>query len=218
MKGKLAIEYDHPLVEFNLMPEDFIKIPIYGPLCIVLEPAAKVGLYIGLGFKTQLYDEIMDTDVIKKKVDKLLDIKEEEDDEDEDDTMFIIKLSAKAEVSIAASAGIVLGDPDQYAFTFLAGINGLMGSSEIGIGLIINLNRADITLDKFYEIEAFCIDLFLKMQIFMNLVLVKLKIEIYILKYPIIGFNWGKHDKIYLKVLASKLYENFILMNKNQLY
>lgn len=50
-----------------MISEGFIKIPIYDPLCAILEPQAQIGLYICLGFKTKLYNEIMDTDIIKKR-------------------------------------------------------------------------------------------------------------------------------------------------------
>ena len=49
------------------MPDDFIKIEILDPLYIVLEPTAKIGLYIGISFQKKFYDDIMDTDIIKKK-------------------------------------------------------------------------------------------------------------------------------------------------------
>lgn len=72
----------------------------------------------------------------QKKIDKLLGIKTEEDDEDENenDTIFIIKLSAKSEVSLSASVGIVLGDKS-FVLAILVGIKGLLGSGEIGVDL-----------------------------------------------------------------------------------
>ena len=108
----------------------------------------------------------------QKKIDKLLGIKTEEDDEDENenDTIFIIKLSAKSEVSLSASVGIVLGDKS-FVLAILVWIKGLLGNGEIGVGLIINFNRADIFIDTFYEFEAFHISLFLKIEIIMNFVL-----------------------------------------------
>ena len=67
MKGKMSIEYDYPLAEKNFMPDDFIEIEILDPLYIVLEPTAKIGLYIGISFQKKFYEDIMDTDIIKKK-------------------------------------------------------------------------------------------------------------------------------------------------------
>ena len=220
MKGKLSIEYDHPLAEKNLLPDDFefIKIEILDPLCIVLEPTAKMGLYIGISIQKKFYDDIMDTDIIKKKLDKELGLKEEEEEEDdEDDTKVIAKISGKAEVSCAASAGIVLGD-NGFTFAILAGINGLLGKGEIGFGLIFNFSEKDIGIDKFWEVEAFYISCFLKIEVIIELAMVKFKFNIYILNYPIFGLKYGKHDIIYLKIFVKMLIEEFVNNNKNQLY
>ena len=219
MKGKLSIQYDIPLKEINLIKDDFVPIPIIEPLCIVLEPAVKFGFYISLGFETKLYDDIIDTDIILKKLDEIIkgDDEEEEEDEYENDSKIIIKLSAKGEISCAASAGLVLGDQKSFLFSILAGIKGLLGSGEIGFGLIYNLDKTDVGIDRFYEIQAFHITLFVKIEIIINLLIVKFKFEIYIIKFPSFGLTHGKHDVIYLKVFAKKLYEQFIISNKNQL-
>ena len=47
-------------------------------------------------------------------------MKRKRKDEYENDSKIIIKLSAKGEISCAASVGLVLGDPKSFLFSILA--------------------------------------------------------------------------------------------------
>ena len=110
-----------------------------------------------------------------------------------------------------------MGD-NGFTFAILAGINGLLGKGEIGFGLIFNFSEKDIGIDKFWEVEAFYISCFLKIEVIIELEMVKFKFNIYILNYPIIGKKYGKHDIIYLKIFVNMLIDEFVNNNKNQLY
>ena len=150
MKGKLEFEYEFSKEYYldklinELIPETMRQIPIFGPLKLFLDPKIFVGFYIKFGFEAKLYDNIFNSDKIYWVT---------KDDEDEE-SKFSITVSGKGEVSLDVSVGIKTPSTGPYQISFLAGINGVLGSGEIGFSLEFNLEKFDIMVDSFYAIKA----------------------------------------------------------------
>ena len=100
--------------------------------------------------------------------------------------------------------------------SILAGIEGLIGSGEIGFALTINFNKGNVIVDKFFIIKAFYISLFLKMKFEIKIGICEIKFVIYIFNMPLFGVKVEKHE-IIKKILGKMIYEDFILNNNNQL-
>ena len=102
---------------------------------------------------------------------------------------------------------------------FLAGIQGLLGSAEIGFNPGINPSKSIITIDRYVIQKSFCVSLFIKMGMELNLQFYKFKFEIYIFNLNLFGIKSETHETT-KKELAKLLFELNVLINKNpaQLY
>ena len=143
-------------------------------------------------------------------------IGDKEDEEEEDDTKLTFKIIGKGEVSLSVSAGIVVCDTKVFSLAILAGINGLLGSGEIGLELIINISKGNVITDTFYVIKAFYISLFLKLKIGIHVKFYDDEFDVPIFDVPLFGVKVEKHY-IIKKALAKAIYEDFIKKNKNEL-
>ena len=127
----------------------------------------------------------------------------DEDDDDDNDSKFSISISGKGEVSLDIKVGIFLGEPNIILIGFSVGINGLLGSGEIGISLEYNFNKGIIKIDDYFIIKAFGLKFFLKMEF--EIAIISYKFEFYIFNVDLCGINKEKHK------LIQKLIQNFLL-------
>ena len=207
MKGKLEFEYEFSKEYYldklinELIPETMRQIPIFGPLKLFLDPKIFVGFYIKFGFETKLYDNIFNSDKIYWVT---------KDDEDEE-SKFSITVSGKGEVSLDVSVGIKTPSTGPYQISFLAGINGVLGSGEIGFSLEFNLEKLDIMVDSFYAIKACFISVFLMLKIKIDLKFYKMEFEFYIFNEPIFGLEKKWHH------IVKKMIAEIIFMENNYL-
>ena len=210
MKGDLSFGFDYYFygTDFgNILKNEFPifkkPIPIIGILKLVLDPEIKLGFYIGFEFKTHMYKQILNTSKWFHEV------KNDYEDDEEDDTKLSIKLVGKGECSLSVGVGIA-ENFGTVEISFLAGINGLLGSGEIGFSLDINFNKWKMSVDSFLVLKAFYISLFLKLKIEIDLKFYKFSIEIYIFKVPFFGEKFEKHKLIIKKL--SIMYISLLLL------
>ena len=219
MEGKLSFSYKFKIKELDISDElKKIKIfdegiPLIGPLKLVLEPEVKIGFYINFEFQSTIHKQLFNTSKYLKE------IKDEEDDDDERDTKISVGVCGKGEQSMSVSIGIKEEIKPVLTLYFLAGIQGLLGSAEIGFKLEINLSKSIITIDRYIIKKSFYISLFIKMGMELNLQFYEFKFEIYIFNLKLFGIKGETHE-ITKKELAKLLFELNVLTNKNpaQLY
>ena len=221
MEGKLSFSYKFKIKELDISNElkkieIFDKgITIIGPLKLVLEPEVKIGFYINFEFQSTIHKQIFNTSKYLKEIKN----EEEDDADDERDTKISVGVCGKGEQSMSVSIGIKEEIKPVLTLYFLAGIQGLLGSSEIGFKLEINLSKSIITIDRYIIKKSFYISLFIKMGMELNLQFYKFKFEIYIFNLKLFGIKGETHE-ITKKELAKLLFELNVLTNKNpaQLY
>ena len=178
-----------------------------------MKPNITVGFYFSIGLEAKIHKQILDTDAIKYIVG------EKEDDDEENDTKLTLKLVGKAEATLSVSVGIILGE-SPFKMSILAGIEGLLGSGEIGFSLTINFNNGNIIIDKFYIYKAFYISLFLMIEIEIETSIIDFKFKIYIFNVPLFGIKIEMHsifEKILGKMINNYFIKDYILKNKYQL-
>ena len=215
MKGKLSYNFelckeidfaDKIKKKFPLFSE---PIPIIGPLKLVLDPKIILGFCIGYEFETKLYDNILDTDKIFKEISNV-----KEKDKDEDENKFAKKVVGKGEASMDIAVGIVEPDKGPIKISFLAGINGLLGSGEIGFSLGINLKNLGIDVDSFFTIQACVINVFLKLEIEIDIEFYKLEFEFFIFNIKLFGIKYEQHN-IIRKMITELIFDKInYLTNK----
>ena len=190
----------------------FLKpIPIMGILNLYIEPEVYLGFCFGLDIEMK---SSFDQEAIIKKTGIM--IGDKEDEEEEDDTKLTLKIMGKGEVSLSVSAGIVVCNTQIFSLAILAGIKGLLGSGEIGLGLIINISKGNVISDRFFVIKAFYVSLFLKLKIGIHTKFYDGEFDVFIFEVPLFGVKIEKHY-IIKKILAKAIYEDFIKNNKYQL-
>ena len=118
---------------------------------------------------------------------------DKDDEDEEDDTKLKIKIVGKGEESLSVSAGIVLCDTRVFQLAILAGIKGLLGSGEIGLEVIINISKGNVITDTFFVIQAFYINLFLKLKMWIHVKSINKDYDFYIINVPLFGVKIEKH-------------------------
>ena len=148
-----------------------------------------MGFYFSYEFEFHLYD----WDAAKKFLKKIENIIEnDKDDDDDNDNKFRISIAGKGEASMDIKVGIYLGESKSFLIGFSVGINGLLGSGEIGFALQYNFNKGIIELDNYYIIKAFGLRFFLKIEIKIEMI-ISIQFEIYIFNVNLFGLKYEKH-------------------------
>ena len=236
---ELEKDFSEPLKKLPI----FKPIEIFSPLIIFLQPKITLGFEISVEFTTKLYEEIEspigitiklksgddDKDKDKNKDEEIQtfipnsddfnydDVDDDDEDEDEvGDSKITITVVGKGEVSLAVNAGISIGVPNVFTISFLTGIQGLLGSGQIGFSLELDLRKLKIKVDSFYVIKAFYITFFLKLRIEINLVFTSYEFEIYIFTEQLKGLKLEKH-KLTLKDIAKLIYMAMLFTRYNNI-
>ena len=223
MKRYPSVNYVVDLSQNNILNNDYFKIPIIHPFYIVFEPLVKIGYNIKIGTKTKLYQVINEPDSFKTNVLRILSSVEEESEdqrekEDDDyDARIKVNIITRGKAYLNASAGIVLGDTNTFAFSFLAGVTGLLGEGKVAFEMEINVNNLNVVVNKNFWFDPYDITQFLKKEIISNLSIINFLSDI-LEQQQKHGSSYGIPVFGRVKVAARLLFDEFQINNRNQLY
>ena len=206
------------LSQNNILQNDYFKIPIINPFYIVFEPLVKIGYNIKIVSLTKLCQPLINNvGEFRLKVERHL----SSINDLSDDAKIFINMSTKGEANLNAGAGIVLGDTNTFSFSFLAGVQGLLGEGEVGFKMLININKLDAEITKHFKILNYDFTKFLIKEIISHLSLIDFIDRTYLLNQRIqgiLGPEYSSEDTMRIAIAARLLFDEFQINNRNQLY
>ena len=130
-----------------------------------------------------------------------------------------MNIKTRGEANLNASAGIVLGDTNTFAFSILAGVEGLLGEGKVGFEMEINANNLNVDIRKYYWINPYNINQFLKKEIISHLSIINFLPNILSIEQrQQQGSSCSDSVPERVKVFARLLFDEFQINNRNQLY
>ena len=176
----------------------------------------KIGYKIEIISKTPLCKAIIENNAItfRQKVEEQI----HSNNDELDDAKIIVSIDTKGEAHLNASAGIVLGDINTFAFSFLSGVKGKLGEGNVGFWMAININNLNVNIYKYYRIRPYDINQFLKKEIISNLSIAKFSFVDSPPNIRKIGETYNNDNSTVKKVAERLLFDEFQINNRNQLY